>query len=358
MKQERYMSTGLRNLGGRVGRLSSPKFENGSSQGVSMLAKRIAQAGGRTQQERMIRDKRRSLDKALLYSYQGAFVKKAQSLDDAPPPSGEIINQPPVRALINPDKVKQDYDDKIISIGYEHEYKPGDVFEWVNTNSYWLIYLQDKTELAYFRGEVRRCRYTINYKDDDGNEYSTYAAIRGPVETKINFIQKNQIQIDNPNLSLHILLPANEANLRYFNRYKKFYLFEDDKKVCWRVEAVDWISTPGILEIDAVEYYINEFEDDLGKGIVGGLIIKEENPNSNRIDNLIQGEVFIKPKGIYEYTYTGLTTSTWNIDSSYPVDYKIIDNRTIKICWTAGYSGQFNIQYGDLIKTVVVESLF
>ena len=86
---------------------------------------------------------------------------------------------------------------------------------------------------------------------------------------------------------MHILLPANEANLRYFNRYKKFYLFEDDKKVCWRVEAVDWISTPGILEIDAVEYYINEFEDDLGKGIVGGLIIKEENPNSNRIDNLI-----------------------------------------------------------------------
>ena len=107
MKQERYMSTSLRNLGGRVGRLSSPKFENGSSQGVSMLAKRIAQAGGRTQQERMIRDKRRSLDKALLYSYQGAFVKKAQSLDDAPPPPGETINQPPVRALINPDKLNR-----------------------------------------------------------------------------------------------------------------------------------------------------------------------------------------------------------------------------------------------------------
>jgi hypothetical protein len=26
----------------------------------------------------------------------------------------------PVRALINPNKLKQDYDDKIISIGFEH----------------------------------------------------------------------------------------------------------------------------------------------------------------------------------------------------------------------------------------------
>jgi hypothetical protein len=34
-----------------------------------------------------------------------------------------------------------DYDDKIISIHYEDNYRPGDVFEWIGTNSYWLIYL-------------------------------------------------------------------------------------------------------------------------------------------------------------------------------------------------------------------------
>jgi hypothetical protein len=76
--------------------------------------------GGRTQQERMIRDKRRSLDKAVLYSYQGAFVKKFFPLEEEV--TEELREQPPVRALINPDKVKQDYDDKIISIGYEHGY--------------------------------------------------------------------------------------------------------------------------------------------------------------------------------------------------------------------------------------------
>ena len=353
-----YNLNQLRNMAGRIGYISSPKFDGDSTLGVSLMAKRLSQMGGRTQQERMIKDKRRSLNKALLYSYQSAFVKKIQDLDNILPQE-EAANQPPVRALINPDKVKQDYDDKIISIGYEHEYKPGDVFEWVNTNSYWLIYLQDKTELAYFRGEIRRCRYTINYKDDDGNEYSTYAAIRGPVETKINFIQKNGISVDRPNFSLHILLPANQNNLKYFDRYKKFYLLEDNKKICWRVEAIDWISTPGILEVNAVEYYVNEFEDDLEKGIAGGLIVKEENPNTNRIENLIEGETFIKPKGIYEYKYTGLTPASWAIDSDkYPIEYKIINERTIKVRWTAGYSGQFEIQYGDLTKIIIVESLF
>ena len=350
-----FASNRLRNLGSRVGCLSAPEF-NKSSLAVSTLAHRLYQGGGRTQQERMIRDKRRSLDKALLYSYQSALVKKVQPLEGIERECYCMRNNP-TRALINPDKVKQDYDDKIISIGYEHEYQPGDVFEWVNTHSYWLIYLQDKTELAYFRGEIRICRYTIKYKDADGNECMTYAAIRGPVETKINFIQKNGISVDRPNYSLHILLPANESNLNYFKRYEKFYLFEDNQKVCWRVEAIDWISTPGILEINAVEYYVNEFEDDLDKGIVGGLIVKKENPNDNDIDNVINGESFIKPKCNYEYIYNGTEIANWYIDSKYPVEYTI-NNNIIKIKWTSNYSGQFEVQYGSTIKTIVVESLF
>jgi hypothetical protein len=98
---------------------------------------------------------------------------------------------PPVRALINPNKLKQDYDDKIISIGFEHKFQCGDVFEWCNTKSYWIIYLQDLTELAYFKGDIRRCRYEIEWKDETGKRCRTYAAIRGPVETKIDYIQKH-----------------------------------------------------------------------------------------------------------------------------------------------------------------------
>ena len=354
--REILFTPGLQNLGGRLGRLSAPEFKESSIQGVSVLARHLYQMGGRTQQERMIRDKRRSLDKAVLYSYQGAFVKKFFPLEEEV--TEELRRQPPVRALINPDKNKQDYDDKIISIGYEHGFQPGDVFEWVNTDSHWLIYLQDKTELAYFRGEIRRCRYVINFQDEDGNQHMTYAAVRGPVETKIDYIQKSGISVERPNFSLNMLIPFNQYNFDYFNRYSKFYLLEDGKKICWRVEAVDWISTPGIIQINAVEYYSNEFEDDIDNGVVGGLIVKEDNPNTNRIENLIQGDTFIKPKGVYEYKYTGLTLSTWSIDSKYPVDYKVVDERTVKIRWNSSYSGQFELKYGSLEKTIVVESLF
>jgi hypothetical protein len=63
------------------------------------------------------------------------------------------------KALINPDKNKQDYDDKILSIDYAFGYNPGDVFLWVGTNTYWLVYLRELTEDAYFRAEIRRCKY-------------------------------------------------------------------------------------------------------------------------------------------------------------------------------------------------------
>ena len=123
--------------------------------GVNEMAKKLNYHGGYFQQNRMIRDKQKSLEKALLYSYQSAFVKKYHSKSD------QSYEEKVVRALINPNTLKQDYDDKIISIGFEHEFKTGDIFEWVDTNTYWIIYLQQMTEVAYFRGDIRRCKYQI-----------------------------------------------------------------------------------------------------------------------------------------------------------------------------------------------------
>ena len=58
----------------------------------------------------MVRDKQKSLDKATLYSYQACRIKRVQDRD-----KGFIDNEYPFRALINPDKNKFDYDDKIVS---------------------------------------------------------------------------------------------------------------------------------------------------------------------------------------------------------------------------------------------------
>ena len=198
---------------GRLGVYNKPPYEPGrlNITGIDDQATRFRQNGGNRQQERMIQSKRRSLDHAVWNSYQAAEIIKV-----------DAENRQPVRALINPNKLKQDYDDKIISVGYEYNFKVGTVFEWLGTKTYWLVYLQDLTELAYFRGDIRRCSYEIIWEEDE-KQYKTYAAIRGPVETKINFIQKNGISVDQPNHSLNILMPKNEHTLEYFRKYSKFY---------------------------------------------------------------------------------------------------------------------------------------
>jgi hypothetical protein len=69
--------------------------------------------------------------------------------------------------------------------------------------------------LAYFRGDIRKCSHEITWEDEEGL-HKTYAAIRGPVETKINYIQKHGISVDTPNYSLHILMPNSDSALNYF----------------------------------------------------------------------------------------------------------------------------------------------
>ena len=342
-------------IGRRTGHLDKEHDPALNIPGLADMSKQLNYHGGYFQQNREIKDKRKSLDKALLYSYQGAFVKKYY------PESDKNHESKIVRALINPNKLKQDYDDKIISIGFEHEFQTGDIIEWVDTNTYWLIYLQQSTEIAYFRGDIRKCRYQISWKDGDEIK-TTFVAVRGPVETKINYIQKHGVSIDTPNYSLSILMPLNEDTLKQFKRYSKFYLqnIVGSEKVCWRVEATDYISTPGILEVTAVEYYANETEDDIENGIVGGLIEEIKNPNSEEVEEAIIGDTFIKPRITYQYKFDGSLIAEWGIDrSGLPLKVERTDDEhVINLTWEAGYSGQFILSYGDYYKTIVVESLF
>ena len=338
----------------RTGNLDNKHEPAQNIDGITNMSKHLAYHGGYFQQNREIRDKQKSLQKALLYSYQGAFVKKYY------PESDKLYEGEVVRALINPNKLKQDYDDKIISIDFEHEFKTGDIFEWVDTNTYWLIYLQETTEAAYFRGDIRKCRYQISWKD--GNETkSTFAAVRGPVETKIDYIQKHGVSIDTPNYSLNILMPLNDDTLKQFKRYSKFYLQNiiGSEKVCWRVEAVDSTSTPGILEVVAMEYYANETQDDIENGIVNGLV---EEVKPAEVKEIV-GPTFIKPKVTYEYIFNpeGKEKNNkiqWSIIGNPPVEIKQIDDITIELKWTASFCGQFELVCDQYKKTIVVESLF
>ena len=326
--------------------------------------------GGVAQQDRMIKDKRRSLDRALKYSYQGAFIKK---VDDTAVPRGfkpiGADDKNVIRALINPNKLKPDYDDKILSVPYEYGFKAGDIFEWCNTGTKWLITSQNKTELAYFRGDIRRCNYILRWLDDDKNIHECYAATRGPVETKINFLQKNGNSIETPNHSLNILMPKRKDVIEYFKRYSKFYLssslFEEDPEnlreeyqICFRVEATDWISTPGVFEMTAVEYYANTAEDDIEAGLVGALIPKQVVDTDT---HCIKGPHFIKPLTTAEFKYVGMFKTGWQVlTDGVPVELEI-DDKDATICrvkWNNAQSGQFVLECSGKQYTVVVESLF
>lgn len=357
----------LKSIAHRIGKTDLPHYHKDTVPGANGMAIQLATRGGFPQQERMIRDKRKSLDRATLYSYQAALIKKC--IPEEMLMEGE--DNLPARALINPDKNKFDYDNKIVSVGFEYDFHPGDVFEWLRTNSYWLITLQDLDEIAYFRGEIRRCDYILSWKDEDGNIQSSYVSVRGPVETKINFIQKHGISIDEPNHSLHIYMPRTEAACKYFKRYAKFYLSSADApvdQICWRVEAVDAVSTVGILELNAVEYYANKDTDDLDNGIVNAFIQKVE-PEENEGTKII-GETFIKPKVFNDFYINILVTGTWTADSKTLGVIKLEPYvneqgyQAVHVKWNTSYSGQFDLCFTDsrsqhkYTKTIVVESLF
>lgn len=362
----------LRLMNTRMGNLDMPKFKPAQIDNLLLMERQLDIRGGYGQQDRMIRDKRKSLDKATLYSYQSAWIKK-QFYDFEPIMEG-VREADPVRALINPNKVKADYDEKIISIGSEYGLQPGDVFEWCNTKTYWLCYLQDLTELAYFRCNIRRCSYEIAWMDENDSYHRTFIALRGPVETKIEYIQKNGISTDKPNFTLNILMPKTTAALKRFKRYSKFYLqglVEGEDNTCWRVEAVNSMSSPGILEINAIEYYANEHEDNLEKGLVDDLIAKPIDPNENdELAGNIIGETFIKPKKEYIYYIDSSLYGNWYVSSNkLPIKMNSFEDEegrnAVKIKWDTAYSGQFDLWFGDedgplldYKKTIVVESLF
>lgn len=296
------------------------------------------------QHNRMIMDKLRSLHRALLYSYQAAWIKK-----DGDPDAMWV------RALINPDRVKFDYDEKIVSTDFEHGFKPGDTFEWgKDTGSHWIILKPEDTEIAYLRANCRRCKYLVAIDPETHEEFGQWVAIRGPVETKINHIQKAGLVADVPNLTLQIYMADTEQNRRTFERYKRF---EYDGRY-WKVQAPDFISTPGVFDIQVEEDY--ECHND-------EMFIRVEEPTEPVPDdvNEIIGDVNVKPLEPHWYRMKFDDEGEWEItlpalknkEVDDVIEYKIVANR-IQITWTAMKSGSYIIKHGDVEKTVLVESLF
>ena len=195
---------------------------------------------GNTQDDRNVKQKLLSLQSALKNSYQAEWIH----LDNS--------NETKCRCLINPNKLTEDIDKKIISIEFSYGLKEGDTFYWDRTDSHWLVYLQQYTEEAYFRANIERCDYQIDVND---NKYWVY--VRGPVETDLDWMSKHNISFNTMNYSLVLNITKNEETLAFFDRLN-IVKFNGHN---WRVEATDKYSQRGIIQVYLGEYHDNEIAD-------------------------------------------------------------------------------------------------
>lgn len=321
------------------------------------LNKRLEILGGKTE-GRMIKGKAKTLDKALFASYQAA---EASIIPFGIKQKEDKEKNPPFKCLINPNLNKQDYDEKIISVHYNKGVRNGTVVKWHGTDSYWLVYLQHLTEDAYFRAEIRRARYSINFKDNNGDIVSVYAAVRGPVETKISYIEKGNFRTDIPNWSLEILMPASEIVLKNIDRYSRFAL----KGKVWEVTVVDSISMDGVVQINALESYTNKDVDDMDNELAFGLVEEIIDPNPDGLEFYIEGKTFLKPKETGSYSIVGMDINNgyWDYDSKVICEVSRTSD-SINFQAKSSVSAQTILKFipldgkGAIEKTIVVQSLF
>ena len=306
--------------------------------GLENMRTRINYVGGKNQQGRMNCDKAATLRKALLYSYQAATAVLSDNRE--------------FRCLINPDKLKNDYDDKIISIPFEDiclnskrlgktninrqvvGMKAGDVFEWKENNSYWIVYLQRLEETAYFRAEIRRCRYEI---DINGKKYKVYT--RGPIEQTIDYYKVGSGVFNRMNYTLMLTITKDEYTDDFFHRFTKIKFLGKN----YEVQAIDGISTEGIIDIYLKEYFSNSILDE----------IQEEEKDTPIIDPLpegspeILGDSEVYPYDVKEFTIKNLTDGQWAVNSNKVIILNKSESKiTIKI--TTRRKEKFILSYNDI----------
>lgn len=350
---------------------------------------RISYMGGSNQQKRMNIDKLKSLKKALLYSYQAATAVLSDGRE--------------FRCLINPNKLSVDLDNKILSIPFEDVpvngipedepnidnsdlgfetgvdiegiwndmvpvdslpdatpskpicyggmqiigLKEGDVIEWKENGSYWMIYLQRLEETAYFRADLRRCRYQIELSN--GSRYWVY--VKGPSEKNISWFKDSGNYFNKLNYTLQMYVAQNKETSDYFHRFSKIVINGRP----WEVQAIDDISTPGLIEVHLKETYSNTPETNIEQAVEQAIKVVEID---ERDEMYIHGLTEVGPYEVHNYelkNYAG-GTGIWkitNMSRKNMVKFTNTDKYHATISILTGKSGTFELMY-ETTQGVVV----
>lgn len=293
---------------------------------IKTLAARVQYAGG-DQIGRMNKQKLRSLQWALKNDYNTRMIKTP--------------NKAAVPCLINAGNLKSDYDKKYISVEFSSGLEAGDTFEILDDGTHWMIYLPILTETAYLRSEIIRCRYQLEI---DGDLYWIY--FQGPTETDLRWFLKNQININELNLSGTIYIKNDEKTKHFFKRFTHIKI---DGHV-WEVQVTDPITVPGILELEVQEYYDNSIAELPEIKEVSG-----EYPL-----NTIKGADVVKQDTIVGYSIDPLCYNkdiSWKIENNPRVKLQetLENGRICKVKVYPGAVKTFDICYGEQKRTITID---
>lgn len=355
-------------------------------QGLDLMNKRIryygAEDGTADQWTRIREDKLRSMWNAMYFSYQAAIVQKYVP--------GSEKQQPYFRCLINHDKLKVDYEDKIISIPFEEPavnpqtmetisivenrkhrddnvetgFTNGTVFKWVHGNkeewipdSYWIVYMQYSEETAYFRGEIRKADEQIVVVDVNGNEHTYRGWMTGPDETDIKWNVKKGVIWNELNYTKELFITKDPTTVSFFQRFDRVTINGQP----WEVQAYNdnygnsaTNKDTGIIRVALKETYTDTDTQ-----------IKEEEKKDDAAAAII-GPDTLAPYDEMTYTVDGDITGEWSLVASGDVfidsliEYTVDpSNKAIKITvvTTRSYRKGFDLKYGDLSKHITISTI-
>lgn len=320
--------------------------------GLDRMILRAGYKGYDRQDDRNVTSKYKSFEAALKNSYQAEWITLDKGTE----------NERRWRCLINPSRLTEQFDKKVISIDFESGVQEGTVFYWDRTDRYWMINLQQHTEEAYFRGIITRAEFQI---DVDGTKY--WAILRGPVETTTEWKGKHNIYWNNLNYSLALQVPKNSQTVHYFTRHKIIKVqmqFPDvntgemiEEFHNWKVVATDKYSSEFLIDVYLDEWNDNAMEDArVQDGGDGGSedSSEQETPHIEGSDYVYGYDTDIP------FSIVGDTGGTWTVDNDKVAKITSIEGNTCFIEVLVGKKSSFTLTYQSnlvsLVKQVEVKS--
>ena len=340
---------------------------------------------------RLRENKLRSMKRALFNSYQAAIIKFDK--DD---------REFHFRCLINHDKLKVDYQDKILSIPFRQvpvEYennttmtedekfvdvgtpglfytsndtpvedqtgntnvyrvRPGDTFQWISgndgymPNSYWIIFLQYSQETAYFRGEIRKADdeievIPIGEDGSEGDPLIYHGWTVGPNEDEAIWNVKKGVVWNDMYYTKLLYITKDETTTEFFNRFERVVI----NGQTWEVQGYNdnygttsRKSTGGLIRVALKETYTSTNE-----------MIKNMEQQDQIKSYEIVGPTTIQSYDVVKY-YVPNGTASWAIGAAAPVTILSQTENEIRLKVNKITTATtFDLQYGDQVLTITVK---